>query len=142
MFERYALPSRRAVFESYREARNRGASEIDAEHLLLGVMTVDGRLLDALVGGRPSSTALRAAVEDLTPKFEPPSEGSVDLPLSSVAKQVFEITEQERVSTGLSEVWPGHLLAAILQVEGPSASVLGEHGVTLAAVRSAVRPNA
>jgi ATP-dependent Clp protease ATP-binding subunit ClpA len=139
MFERYTLPARRAVFESYREARSRGASEIGAAHLLLGVMTADARLLRLLVGDTACS-ALRSAVEAVTPTLGTASEDHVDLPLSSEATKALELAEQERMSTELLEVRPGHLVAEILQTGSPSANVLAEHGVTLEAARRAANP--
>jgi ATP-dependent Clp protease ATP-binding subunit ClpC len=48
MFERYTEKARRAVFFARYEASQLGSRQIDAEHLLLGLLREDKRLAQAL----------------------------------------------------------------------------------------------
>jgi len=87
MFERYTEKARRAIFFSRYEASQFGASSIDTEHLLLGLIREDARLRAELDKSPEARQQIRSQIQVHTPPREKTST-SVDLPFSPAAKLV------------------------------------------------------
>ncbi len=62
MFERFDEQSRRIILYARDEARAYGASRIEIEHLLLGLLREDKILLKVLLGGFDKIDAARSEV--------------------------------------------------------------------------------
>ena len=62
MFERYTEQARRAVFFARHEASQCGCSEIEPEHLLLGILHEDAQLVGRLSLSAANVEAIQARV--------------------------------------------------------------------------------
>ena len=136
MFERYTEKARRVIFFARYEASQLGASQIEVEHLLFGLMREDKALLaryfDPL---QLSLESIRKEIEGRIIKGEQfPT--SVDLPLSVEAKRVLAQAAGESENLGHRHIGTEHLLLGLLS-EGNSisADILRQHGLRLSEIR-------
>src|SRR5882724_6299290 len=88
MFEKYTEKARRVIFFGRYEASQFGSPYIETEHLLLGILREDHRLVYRCLPAR-ATEAIRRRVDELAVK-RPQILTSVDLPLSESAKQVLK----------------------------------------------------
>ena len=86
MFERYTETARKAIFVARFEASQFGSEYIETEHLLLGILRVDGPLAMRLLQAPASIESIREQVEKQFVRREKIST-SVDLPLSHQCKR-------------------------------------------------------
>jgi len=165
MFERFTRDARAAVTHAQDEAGALGADRIDAEHVLLGAVRVDGCArqalaalgigvddlagavrarqgldADALASVGVDLDAIRAQVEQT---FGP---GALDAHarthprgFTPAAKKLLEVALREAVRTRRREIDTGHLLLAAVRLDDTAAhACLSALGLSDDAVRDAV----
>jgi NAD(P)-dependent dehydrogenase (short-subunit alcohol dehydrogenase family) len=140
MFERYTEKARRVIFFARYEASQFGASAIEAEHILLGVLREDKEITDRFFP-RPQGAveSIRKEIEGRTTVREKTST-SVDLPLSNLAKRVLVYAHDESDRMGHTYIGTEHLLLGLLREQATlAAEVLRERGLELEAVRQKIQ---
>ena len=139
MFERYTEKARRVIFFARYEASQFGASQIEAEHILLGLMREDPHLTARFfTHSRATIESIRKEIEGLTMLRERIST-SVDMPLSVEAKHVLALAAEESEQLGHRHIGPEHLLLGLLREEHSiAAKVLSAHELRLSEVRHEV----
>lgn len=139
MFERYTEKARRVIFFARYEASQFGTRYIETEHLLLGLIRQDGRLVEELRKGHISVESFRAQVEAETPAHVKIST-SVDLPLSNDCKRALAYAAEEMERSGQRFIGTGHLVLGLLRIETSAASrFLEKSGIRLNPYREVVR---
>jgi ATP-dependent Clp protease ATP-binding subunit ClpC len=138
MFERYTEQARRALFFARYEVTQRGATSIDTEHLLLGLIREPrGLIIRIFEESNVSPATLRQAIEARLEVREPIP--SLEIPFSAEIKRVLQYAAEEADSLGHSYIGIEHLLLGLLRQDGSvAAAVLTAHGVGLRAVRVAI----
>ena len=117
MFERYTEKARRVIFYARYEASEFGASEINTEHLLLGLLREDRGNLRLYVPSAESSLVVREQVlAKLARLVKTPT--SVDLPLSDAGKRVLAYAMEEADRLGHRHIGTEHLLPGLLRETG------------------------
>jgi len=135
MFDRFTEQARRSIFWARYEATQFGTSSIQAEHLLLGLLTEDTTLNQRFLGA-PSSESIRQLVEARARRGVETIPTSVDMPLSDECIRVLAFSTEE--SARLKHVHTGvkHVLCGLLREEKSlAATILREQGLELAVVR-------
>src|ERR1051325_4844109 len=95
MFERYTEKARRVIFFARYEASQFGATQIEAEHILLGLVREDKTLTHRFFHrSHINFESIRREVEDRTVLRERLST-QVDLPLAGEAKRVLAFAAEE-----------------------------------------------
>src|ERR1041384_7973191 len=137
MFERYTEKARRVIFFARYEASKFGASQIEAEHILLGLMREDKNLTTRFFSrSHASIEAIRKEIEGRTILRERIST-SVDLPLSLEAKRVLAFAAEESERLGHRHIGTEHLLLGLLREENSiAAEILYERGLRLSDIRN------
>src|SRR5215813_12551185 len=136
MFERYTEKARRVIFFARYEASQFGASFIEPEHILLGLLREDKQLAQKFFRS-PHSTveSIRKEIEERTPLREKVAP-SVDLPLSAQAKRVLNYAADESERLQHRNIGTEHLLLGILREEKSiAAEILYERGLKLTQIR-------
>lgn len=136
MFERYTEKARRVIFFARYEASQFGASQIEAEHILLGLMREDKNLANRFFSRAQSSIeAIRKEIEGRTILRERIST-SVDLPLSIEAKRVLAFAAEESERLNHRHIGTEHLLLGLMREENSvAAEILYERGLRLSDIR-------
>ena len=135
MFERYTETAKRVLVSSKHKASHVGNSEIDTEHLLLGLMAVDKGLALRFLGSPWAADSIWRRIEQSGTVREP-IEGPCDLPLSSVCKRALSYAVEEADKVSSKHISTEHLLLGLLREEKCfAAEFLHEHGVRLASTR-------
>jgi Clp amino terminal domain, pathogenicity island component len=127
MFERFTEKARRVVFFARYEASHYGSSEIDTEHLLLGLLRENRHLQRWL----PNTTleALHANIDQHLARRAPTST-AVDLPLSAAAKRVLKYAADEAERLANKHIGTEHIFLGMLDEEGCFAAKLLREGGT------------
>ena len=136
MFERFLDNAHRVVLMARTEAHEFGSDQVEAEHLLLGIVREDKDLLAHLQ--LPPEVAIRSRMRSSgLPKAEAAYR---ELPMSLAAEQALDRGAQEAARLGHQQVAPIHLLMGLLQDEQSVAyELLKSHGITLAQVEELSR---
>ena len=136
MFERYTEKARRVIFFARYEASQFGSTNIETEHLLLGLIREDKALTNRFLRARYSALeSIRRQVEGHTTIRESVST-SVDLPLSDECKRVLAFAAGEAERLDHKHIGTEHLLLGLLREEKCfAAEILRERGVQLDAIR-------
>ena len=139
MFERYTESARRALFFARYEVSELGATAIEPEHLLLGVVReTAGVVAEILSAAGCSADTLRQEVERRSGTREKIAT-SVEIPFADGTTRVLKFAAEEADRLRHRYIAPEHLLTALLREDGTvAASVLTSHGLTLDGVRGAV----
>jgi ATP-dependent Clp protease ATP-binding subunit ClpC len=139
MFERFTDKARQAVVLAQEEARRLGHPEVGTEHLLLGLLAVDG---DS--AGTRTLTALGIPLDDLRTEVEARigrGEGapSGHLTFAPQNKKVLELSLREALQLGHNYIGTEHLLLGLVrEAESGAAQVLAGRGANLDTVRQEV----
>jgi hypothetical protein len=125
MFERYTEKARRVIFFARYEASHYGCSEIETEHLLLGLLREDKRLSLLYLKPPEGYQALRSRIDREHPdrKWTPTN---VDLPLSDESKRVLKYAAEEADRLANRHIGTEHLLLALTRAEKCFAAKLLE----------------
>jgi ATP-dependent Clp protease ATP-binding subunit ClpC len=135
MFERYTERARRVIFWARYIANQRGSPEIEAEHLLLGLLREDMSLAHRFLGSPWALEAAWRKVEQSKPVREKPP-AAEDLPLSSAGKRVLGFAADEADQLSNKRIGTGHLLLGLLREEKCfAAEILDDRGVRLESTR-------
>lgn len=137
MFERYTEKARRVIFFARYEASQYGAVQIEAEHILLGLIREDKAIAQRFFNRAQASVeSIRKDVEGrIVPRTRHPQ--SVDLPLSLEAKRVLAFAAEESERLGNRHIGTEHLLLGLLREENSlAAEILYERGIRLTDIRS------
>jgi len=142
MFERYTEKARRVIFFARYEASQVGASQIEAEHILLGMLREDRSIAARFFpAGYADSSLMRSRIERRLVGSRL-SSSNVDLPLSTEAKRVLSYAAKESAMLGHRHIETDHLLLGLLVEEGTIAhDLLTELGVVLYDVRKVIKEN-
>lgn len=139
MFERYTEEARRSVFFARYEAASRGETEIDTEHLLLGIVKVDKGIAQSLLAFHLTDEKIREAIAKHRPASMKQFSTSKDLPLSHAAKRALAYGAQESERLALGKVGPASLLLGLVREPAClAARILTEAGLTDAKLRHLV----
>jgi|SRR5262245_38835 len=141
MFERYTEKARRAVFFARYEASQYGASQIKAEHILLGILREDQHIAARFFPrGSPGFALIRKHIEDHIGIGSRVSRTDIDLPLSEETKRVLTYAAEEAEKLGHRYIGTEHLLLGLLvEQETIAHEFLTEFGVVLYDVRKVIR---
>jgi ATP-dependent Clp protease ATP-binding subunit ClpC len=132
MFEGYTEKARRIIFFARYEAAQVGASNIEPEHLLLGLLRESHELITPPADLDDLAHELRASMQPAAAKIST----SVDLPLSDSSKLVLAYSAEESERLNDKHIAPEHLLLALMRESGTrAAEILRKHDFTAARVR-------
>ena len=136
MFERYTEKARRVVFFARYEASQFGSTQIEAEHVLLGLIREDKNLTYRFFHrSRATVESIRREIEGRTVLRER-IPNNIDLPLSVEAKHVLAFAAEESERLGNRHIGTEHLLLGLLREENSvAAEILYERGLRLSDIR-------
>jgi ATP-dependent Clp protease ATP-binding subunit ClpC len=136
MFERYTEKARRVMFFARFEACQFGASQIEAEHILLGLIREDKKLTERFFHRSGANVeSIRSEIENRTVARERSSTQG-DLPLSEEAIRALRFAAEESETLGNRHIGTEHLLLGLLREENSiAAEVLYARGLGLSSVR-------
>jgi len=133
MYERYTAKARRVIFFSRYEASQFGSPYIETEHLLLGLLREDIRLLLRLQIEDPWK--IRDLILTKIPR-RPSTSTSVELPLSNALKRVLKYAADETEALKHRHIGTEHLLLGLLDEENTlAAEILREHKINVQELR-------
>jgi len=161
LFSDYSFRALRVIFIARLKAGNAGATAIDIDHLVAGIVVEDGgkNAMAKLLNVDPNSIGvmadmephpvpffpsevaamLLAKIEELSPHSEPIPK-SRDMPMSSEFTQVLNAAQDLRRQFQSAKVYPLHLLAAALGDPSSKASqVLRDAGISQEKVLEALQ---
>src|SRR5689334_16619353 len=136
MFERYTEKARRVIFFARYEASQFGAIQIEAEHILLGLIREDRNLTYRFFHRSHATVeSIRREIEGRTvPRDRIPN--NIDLPLAGEAKRVLAFAAEESERLGNRHIGTEHLLLGLLREENSiAAEILYERGLRLSDIR-------
>ena len=138
MFERFTDRARRTVVAAQDEARLLGHNHIGSEHLLLGLLDVQGGVaLHVLESAGITAEAARVQLEEVTGAGSKSPKGHI--PFTPRAKKVLELSLREALDQGKSYIGTEHILLAVIRdSDGVGAQVLERLGWSLPALRQRV----
>ena len=116
MFAGYTDKARRAVFFARQEAIQSGASQIEAEDLLIGLLRENRELLPQVLESDIES--FRTEIKGRLPRLESVPHG-MTLPLSAMAKNVLADAADESKTLGYEHITTAHLLLGLLCEPAP-----------------------
>jgi ATP-dependent Clp protease ATP-binding subunit ClpC len=133
VFERFTEGARTAVASAQSEAKRLGHRQVGSEHLLLGLLSLEGSVASqALTSVGVARDPARAAVADGASGEIDPSQ----IAFTSDAKRVLERSLREAVRLGHNYVGSEHLLLGVLREEDAAGfRVLQEMEVDTEALR-------
>ncbi|MBV8895939.1 MAG: hypothetical protein JO051_05460 [Acidobacteriaceae bacterium] len=138
MFERYTEKARRVIFFARYEGSQFGATYIETEHLLLGLLREDKALANRFVGPFDVIESIRKQIQAQTPPREKVST-SVDMPLSHESKRVLAYGSEEAERLGHQHIGTEHLFLGLMREEQSfAAEILRQRGLTLSMVREQI----
>jgi Clp amino terminal domain, pathogenicity island component len=143
-FERFRKDARRAVTLAQREAKELGHNWVGTEHLLLGVLAVEGSIgAQALTDFEVTLDDVRADVSQIIGEAEeearPRRRRGPQMPFTPRTKKVLELSL--RVARKLKDNYidSEHILLALVQEgEGVAAQILAKRGIEEKALRRCV----
>jgi ATP-dependent Clp protease ATP-binding subunit ClpC len=135
MFERYTEAARRAIHLAVYFARQVGNTEIETEHLLLGVLKSDMTLANRFLGSPwAGETVWKKIEQKKTIGQKVP--GARDMPLDKASKRALVLASEEADLVSSKRIGTEHLLLGLLrEEESLAAEILSELGVRLASTR-------
>ena len=138
MFERFTEKARRMIFFARYEASQFGSPYIESEHLLLGLVREDKRIVLVFFRSHLFVEEIRKKVEQHTIIREKVST-SVDLPLSNEGKRVLAYAAEEAERLEHKHIGTEHLLLGLMrEKESFAAQLLNEAGLELQDARRRV----
>lgn len=135
MFERYTEDARRVIFFGRYEASNLGCPYIEAEHLLLGLVREQRRMVQGLLPALPDLSELHAEIAARSPGKQKIST-SVDLPLSNESKKILAYAAEEAEHVQDHFIRCQHLLLGMVREDTCfAAELLKRYGAELESLR-------
>jgi ATP-dependent Clp protease ATP-binding subunit ClpC len=111
MFERFSEKARRTIFFGRHYANKLGASYIESEHLLLGLLRENRNLL-----GDGVAEEIFREITARAPGL-PAQPSNNDIPLSAEVKQALKLADDEARKLGHKVVGPAHLMLGMIGAE-------------------------
>jgi ATP-dependent Clp protease ATP-binding subunit ClpC len=138
MFERFTDRARRVVVAAQDEARLLGHNHIGSEHLLLGLLDVQGGVaVQVLESAGITAEAARVQVREMAGTEKKSPRGPI--PFTSQAKKILELSLREALEQRKSYIGTEHILLAVMHdADGLGAQVLQQLGGSLSALRRRV----
>jgi ATP-dependent Clp protease ATP-binding subunit ClpC len=138
-FERLSVEAKRALTLAQDEATRVPSRYLGTEHLLLGLLGVEGCLGAMVLAEADVDLATARAAIDAVPRRPEGHEITRDRVPTSRVRRVIELAFQEALRTQQSVVTTGTVLVGLLlEVDGLASHVLRERGVTVDGVREAL----
>jgi ATP-dependent Clp protease ATP-binding subunit ClpC len=135
MFERYTTKARRVISRARYEVSQSGASAIETEHLLLGLLREDEALIAHFFPKPSSMRLIRQQIEERAVSGKKILT-SVEVPLSNESQKVLTYAAEEAERKLRQQIGPEHLLLGLLREENSlAAQILYENGLRLRNVR-------
>jgi len=135
MFERYTERARRVIFFARYESSQFGATTIESEHLLLGLLREDQPRVASFLRSPDSAKSISREVAEHSLVKEKIST-SLDLPLSLECKRALAYAAEEAERLAARFISTEHLLLGLLREEkGWAAKLLRQEGADIAAIR-------
>jgi hypothetical protein len=132
-FQKFSKSARSAVVAAMNEAKQAGNAEIVPDHLILGLLGVEGTALDALrAQGLDLETVKVRVAAALPPRGEA---DPVLIPYDARSKKALELTFRAALRRGDEQIGTGHVLLGLLEEEN-GAGVLSGLGVNAAAAEA------
>ncbi len=142
MFENYTTKARRVIFMARYEVSQFGASAIETEHLLLGLLREDKSILSRFFPAQPSVDFIRQQIEARV-MIREKIPTSIEIPLSAESQNVLTYAAEEAVSLSHRSVESDHLLLGLLREEDSlAAKLMRENGVGYSVVRKQLENDA
>jgi ATP-dependent Clp protease ATP-binding subunit ClpC len=133
--ERYTNKAARVMFLAAYQARTFGSPHIQPEHILLGIMRENVRLIKRLIRPDRSLDLIWKQIKENTTMREQIAPGAVQA-ISPDGEQVLDLAAAEIRVLGLKQIGTVHLLLGILREDRSlAAHALKESGVRLSLVR-------
>ena len=139
MFERYTEAARRTLFFARYEASQFGSLSIEAEHLLLGLIREEKALTSRIF--EAAHLSLDSVGEDIRRRADSREQvgTAVDIPFSAETKRALQFAAAEADNLLHKLIGPEHLLLGLVREEKSfAASIVQEHGISLAGLRDQV----
>ena len=134
-FAPYNERARRALLFARLEASQLGASSIETEHLMLGLLREGKALLGLFAEPVKALQSIRAKIEQRTPRGNPSPMG-MDLPLTEECRRALYYGAEEAQKLNRDLIGPEHLLMGVFREEQSlAAQVLRERGISLEEIR-------
>lgn len=136
MFERYTEKARRVIFFARYEAGQFGSNQIEAEHVLLGLIREDKNLTARFL--HRFHTSIESIRKEIEARSAPRDRitANIDLPLSANAKRVLAYAAEESEKLGNRHIGTEHLLLGLLREENSmAAELLYERGLRISDIR-------
>jgi ATP-dependent Clp protease ATP-binding subunit ClpC len=135
MFERYTQAARQALHWAVYVAGQVGSTEIETEHLLLGVLRRDMTLANRFLGSPWVGETVWRKIEQRKPIHEKVP-GAREIPLDKASKRALGLASEEADLLSSKRIGTEHLLLGLLREEKSlGAEILSELGVRLASTR-------
>lgn len=131
--ERFSARTRRVIDVAQQEATALEHPHLGTEHLLLGLIAVDGPTRDALLAAGATADATRTKVAEAVGQR---AAQRGDREPSTRARRALDRASRLSLQRRDDAVEPEHLLVAVLDVEGRAGQVLRGLGVDVGALRS------
>lgn len=133
--ERYTKKAARVMFLAAYQAREFGSSHIQPEHILLGIVREDVRLIKRFIRPHRSMDLIWKQIKENTIMREQIAPGAVQA-ISPEGEQVLDLATAEIRVLGLKQIGTVHLLLGILREDRSlAAQTLKESGIRLSLVR-------
>lgn len=133
VFERYTEAARRALFFARHETSRLGATSIETDHLLLGLMRESRGVVSRILAPLPLDK-IRGEIESRS-HFREKIPTFVEVPFTAESKRVLNVAAQEADRLLHQHIGPEHLLLALLHEEKSVAVTLAQYGLHLTDVR-------
>ncbi|GAB2701044.1 Clp protease N-terminal domain-containing protein [Nocardia thraciensis] len=123
-FARFTLRARQVAVQSQEEARSAGNTEIQPEHLVLGLLADSESLACRAIVAKGVSLE---AVRRVATAALPPAAADVPelIPYSATARKTLELTFREALRLGHNYIGTEHLLLALLEQEDGTGILSG-----------------
>mmetsp|Transcript_10026 Transcript_10026/g.21446 ORF Transcript_10026/g.21446 Transcript_10026/m.21446 type:complete len:958 (+) Transcript_10026:149-3022(+) len=116
VFEKFTERSIKSVMISQQEAKLLGASEVNTEHILLGLISEETISKNGYLNSGLTAERAKTAVESLFGKKRPLSSTENSIPFSREVRRTFEAATNECKRSGVNFISPEHILLAMLNM--------------------------
>ena len=139
MLDRFTEKAKRVMFFARYEIANYGVSQIESEHLLLGLLRESRSIVDAPRAAANAPEIIRRRIHQQAARQEKATT-SLDPPTSPEVQRIFDHAAEEASAFGHLSIGTDHLLAGILREETClAATLLREQGLKLELLREELR---
>ena len=139
MFDRFTEKARRVILFARNESNTYGSSQIESEHLLLGLLRESRSLLDPPRAKPDAPEMIRRRIHQHAARQEK-SDTPINPPISPECQRILDHADEEASAFGHLFIGTDHLLAGTLREEKSlAATILREQGTQLQLIRDELR---